>query len=1068
MKKLLSIFSLLISFTFSAQNDYKRPNLVLINPYSEVSLKYEKALTHTDFEEYRLLNERRRIPIAGTDIEVELFSANELNQKYGTPISPLTLKTVEGTKNIRLQLADNNYSMAIMEYHNMKGWLPALSGKSNPVNRGLPSATTGTDCATSDPFCTGTNYQFPASTSTTAQTGPDYGCLLSQPNPAWYYMQVATSGNIIINISGTGGYDVDFICWGPFASPSAACTGISSSGSIIDCSYSTSATETCTINNAVAGQFYMLLITNFSGQAQDINFGSDPSSTGATNCSIVCGLTASSTGPYCVGQTIQLNSSLVAGATYTWTGPGGAVIGNTQNVTIPNATVGMSGTYTVSAQDPNGICTSTVAVTVASGPSVTVTGTPTVCAGTAGTLTASGVSSYTWSTGATTNTMTASPSTTTVYTVSGTTGSCPVTTATGTIVVTPQTTLSVNSPSICNGSSVVLTATGGTTYTWSANAGGATTNTVSVSPSTTTVYTVTADGGGTCAPPVTSTVSVVPSLTVTVNNPPQACAGVPVTLTAGGAASYTWTPSTGLSSANGATVTATPSVTTTYTVTGSSGSCPNSSTVTTVSVTPVLTLSAGSATICPGTTATLTASGGSTYSWSPATGLSTTSGSVTAASPGATTSYTVSGGACDIPATCTVTVIPTCSITVNSATICPNASATLTANGGGSYTWSPATGLSATSGGVVTASPGSTTTYTISSSSGGFTTTTTATVLVLTSPTISVNNATICQGKLTTLTANGASTYTWAPATGLSATTASVVVASPTVTTTYTITGMATNTCTNTTVATIGVNPMPTATIMPTDTAGCQPLCVTFRGWSSTSGVNYSWKFGDGTISSAQNPVNCFKLKGVYNPTLTVTDGNNCSGRATSTVTVHPTPHAAISASPQPVSILEPTIQFADMTTNGPAVMWAWNFGDMQTTLDTSAVKNPKYTYADTGSYVVTLWVSTVFGCIDSTQTTIHIDDDYELFVPTAFSPNGDKLNEVFLPVMRGVLADYYHLYIYDRWGKLVFETHDLYKGWDGTYHGQVVLEDVFVWKILLKTTTGTKKQIAGHVSVVK
>lgn len=748
--------------------------------------------------------------------------------------------------------------------------------------------------------------------------------------------------------------------------------------------------------------------------------------------------------------------------TYTWSANAGSA--TTQTVSVNPATTTV---YTVTGQGGGGGgCTPVATSTVTVIPSITVTTSnpPAMCAGSNATLTANGATNYTWMPGgATTASVVVTPTTTTVYTVSGQTGTCPAATATSTVTINPS--ISVNSTTICSGSTATLTAAGGTTYTWTP--GGMTGTSITVSPATTTIYTVNGGGGGTCSV-AQSTVTVVPSLSVTVNNPPMVCAGVPSTLTAAGAATYTWSPATGLSSANGATVTATPSVTTTYTVTGSSGTCPNASAVTTVSVTPVLTLTAGSATICPGTNATLTASGGSTYNWSPGTGLSTTSGSVTVASPAATTVYTVSGGACDIPATCTVTVVPTCTIAVNSATICPNATATLTANGGGPYTWSPATGLSSTTGGVVTASPGSTTTYTISSTSGGFTTTTTATVFVLTSPTISVNNATICQGKTTSLTANGASTYTWTPPTGLSATTASAVVASPTVTTTYTITGMASNTCTNVTVATIGVNPMPTATISPLDTAGCQPFCVNFKSSSSTMGLNYSWNFDDGSTSTSQNPSNCFKLKGVYNPTLTVTDGNNCSGTATSTVTVHPTPHAAINASPQPVSILEPTIQFTDYTTNGPPVMWAWNFGDLQTTADTSAIRNPKYTYSDTGSYVVTLWVSTVFGCIDSTKTTVHIDDDYELFVPTAFSPNGDKLNEVFLPVMRGVLPDYYHLYIYDRWGKLVFETHDLYKGWDGTYHGTIVLEDVFVWKILLKTTTGTKKQIAGHVSVVK
>jgi hypothetical protein len=117
----------------------------------------------------------------------------------------------------------------------------------------------GADCNTADPFCTGVTYTFPASTTTTAPTGPNYGCLGSEPNPAFYYVQIATSGSLTIDISQAdasgSGQDVDFICWGPFTSPAAGCaSGLT--GSAVDCSYSASATETCTIPTATARVLY--------------------------------------------------------------------------------------------------------------------------------------------------------------------------------------------------------------------------------------------------------------------------------------------------------------------------------------------------------------------------------------------------------------------------------------------------------------------------------------------------------------------------------------------------------------------------------------------------------------------------------------------------------------------------------------------------------------------------------------------------------------------------------------------------------------------------------------------
>jgi gliding motility-associated-like protein len=156
----------------------------------------------------------------------------------------------------------------------------------------------GGDCSTAAPFCSGTTYTFPASTNTISQVGPNYGCLFTQPNPAWYYLQIANSGNVVLAISQTdasgNGADVDFICWGPFTSPAAGCaSGLT--GAAVDCSYSPDAIETCTINNAINGEFYLLLLTNFSGAVANISLSqsnlTDPGA-GSTNCNILCSMTS--------------------------------------------------------------------------------------------------------------------------------------------------------------------------------------------------------------------------------------------------------------------------------------------------------------------------------------------------------------------------------------------------------------------------------------------------------------------------------------------------------------------------------------------------------------------------------------------------------------------------------------------------------------------------------------------------------------------------------------------------------------------------------------------------------
>ncbi|MBI5541857.1 MAG: T9SS type A sorting domain-containing protein [Bacteroidia bacterium] len=163
-------------------------------------------------------------------------------------------------------------------------------------------------CNTALPFTTGLTYTFPAGVNSgTAEAGPNYGCLLSQPNPAWYYMQVADSGPINIHLSTNPAQDVDFVCWGPFTSPSAPCTSqltanctscpnntvnpsFYPSGNLVDCSFSTGWQEDCNIANAVTGEWYIFMITNYSNQACNIIFeqtNSLATSHGTTNAAIM-------------------------------------------------------------------------------------------------------------------------------------------------------------------------------------------------------------------------------------------------------------------------------------------------------------------------------------------------------------------------------------------------------------------------------------------------------------------------------------------------------------------------------------------------------------------------------------------------------------------------------------------------------------------------------------------------------------------------------------------------------------------------------------------------------------
>ncbi|MGZ3866424.1 MAG: NHL domain-containing protein [Bacteroidia bacterium] len=354
----------------------------------------------------------------------------------------------------------------------------------------------------------------------------------------------------------------------------------------------------------------------------------------------------------CIGSSLTFTVS--GASTYTWSPSATLSNANSAN---PVASPTANTTYSVIGTDAIGCPNFTPKVTTLTvnplpGMAIGVLPSASVCAMSAITLSVSGTAtSYTWATGATTTSISATPSVTSVYTVTGTDANGCVKAMTKTVTVYALPSVAVNSPTLCSGGSTVLTASGASTYTWSTSA---TTNTISVTPANTTQYTVTGTGLHSCKNTATATVTIdIPPVSV---NDAVICQGGSTFLNANGALSYTWTPATGLSSTNGSPVTANPNTTTVYYVTGTDANgCTNfdSSTVTVMS-NPTIT--ANYASICAGSTATLTANGAMTYTWSPPTGLSSSTGSTVVASPTATIEYTVTGSAGTCTAVTTTTV----------------------------------------------------------------------------------------------------------------------------------------------------------------------------------------------------------------------------------------------------------------------------------------------------------------------------------------------------------------------------------------------------------------------------
>jgi gliding motility-associated-like protein len=560
-------------------------------------------------------------------------------------------------------------------------------------------------------------------------------------------------------------------------------------------------------------------------------------------------------------------------ANCTWTFCFSLTAGNTPgaslSVTVEALSDGETGSWGSTACNGTPFTLSTATVSNNPG-TVYVTSNSSVCAGSSVTLTAVGATNYTWSPATGLNTTTgatvvATPASTTTYTVTGS-GGCTTCTATTTVTVNPIPNVSVTpaAPSICSGQSTTLTASGATTYTWSPATGLNTTNgaTVTANPATTTTYTVTGTAAG-CTDPATVTVTVNPIPVVTISpTPPTICAGQSIAITANGAVSYSWSPATGLSATTGTTVNASPAATQSYTVTGTSAAGCNGSRFFTVTVNPLpaVAINPAAVAICSGASTALTASGANTYAWSPATGLSATTGANVTATPASTTTYTVSGtgaNGCVNTSTSTVTVnsLPSVTVFPGATAICSGNSAVLTALGASTYTWSPATGLSATTGSSVTANPSATTTYTVTGTdANGCVGTATVTVTVNPLPNVAVNPAAtaICVGANTTLTASGAGTYAWSPATGLSATTGANVAANPTTSTTYTVTGTSVAGCINTATTTVTVNPLPVISVNPPVPTLCSGSSVTLTAGGANT---YAWSPATGLSATTGTTV---------------------------------------------------------------------------------------------------------------------------------------------------------------------------------------------------------------------
>ena len=770
----------------------------------------------------------------------------------------------------------------------------------------------------------------------------------------------------------------------------------------------------------------------------------------------------------CFGNsTGSVNLTVTGGTapyTYAWS----------NNTTLQDPTGLAAGTYTVTVTDANG-CTATTTVTItepASAVSVTTQSQNILCLNGTGSVNSTptgGVAPYTysWTNNALTQNITnlqAGSYTVTVQDANGCTAQ-----STGTVLTTlsplPVQILNITGTTIltCTNPTIMLQATGGVTYNWS---GGSTPLNDTNSITQPGLYTVNMVDPNGC--PVSQTITLTqnitpptPGITNITGTTIIDCNAPSIDLQATGGGTYQWNNNLGTS----ANVNITQAGTYTVVVTAANG-CQDSSTVA-ITVAPVPAVTANDTTICSGQSVTLTPI------YFPAGGQAVwTNGQLTPSvtvSPNTTTMYSVlyTWNGCTATDDITVTVNPTPTVSVNNPNICFGDTTLLTATPNlpnGVYNWITANETTQS----ISVSPQVTTTYDVEYTLNGCTSAiATSTVTVTPLPIITVPDIIICDGATGTLTATAnvaGGTYTWSQG----GTTASIM-EGPQTTTSYNVSYTVNGCTSNTESPTITVNPLPNVSFTADTTSGCVPVVVNLSADTTGQQASYTWSSNGGGGSVGANAQMNFGVGGCYDVTLTATL-NGCSYSVTQPdfVCVQDYPQANFEANPPSFTESTQVLNFNNSSIG--ATGYVWNFGDG----NVSNQEYPEHLFQGTNNgYTITLIASTSMGCMDSTSITISANLGEVYYIPNSFTPDGDKYNQIFKPVVStGISSDGYEMLIFNRWGEIMFESKNINVGWDGSYgsEGLDCPSGTYTYKISFTLIGGLQEKsiVTGHVNLLR
>jgi gliding motility-associated-like protein len=838
-----------------------------------------------------------------------------------------------------------------------------------------------------------------------------------------------------------------------------------------------------TVNNAgnVNSGSYTINVTDANG------------CTGTANVNVVVNAlpaaNANNNSPVCAGDNVQLNAS--GGTVYSWSGPAG-YINNNQNPIMAAVTTGMSGSYTVVVTDANN-CSASASTNVVINPipaGIASNNGP-YCEGSNISLSVNTGSSFSWTGPAGFNSALQNPvinnstaGMSGVYSVTvSDANNCSASFNTNVVVNALPNAGALNNGPFCEGNNIALSASGGNTYAWS---GPNAYNSVLQNPvipncsvSDAGAYTVVVIDANNCsASAVTNVIVNTLPIANAGNNGPY-CINNTINLNASGGISYSWVGPGGFNSVlqnpvlpNAALLN---SGNYTVTVTDANGCTSTASTQVQVNATLNVVASYSGA-ACEGQSFTLdvTQVPAASYAW---TGPNTynsvlQSPTINNAQMNMAGVYSVT---VSTPSGCTGTSTINVSVLAapapnagNNGPLCAGANLLLNASGGNSYSWTGPNGFNSNlqNPAINNAGTNAAGTYQVLvTAASGCTAITGTQVVINPTPLINITgNTTICEGSTISLIATGGITCTWSTPSGSTQNGFNLNIGSATMSDAgnYSATVSDAIGCSSSQTVNITIQNGPDASFGSSVTTGCAPECIDFIALNPGNIVSYEWRSEGQVVATSSSPSICFPAEGLYDISLSAQAANGCINTMllADYINMEARPLADFITDRSEAPDSDPVINFSNTSVGGS--IFSWDFDDGSTENGTEV----SHTFPGEGEYCVVLSATTLSGCSDEKEVCIKINPDFFIFIPNAFSPNGDGVNDKF--EIKGTGVQEFELQIFDRWGGRLLSLNDFTTDWDGNVGGNSLAQGIYIYHLRVKSPSGKTKEYTGDITLIR